>query len=698
MNSLKTLCGVLSERSRVHPQRAALTSLYHEDGGTKASSCSYSELDQLSNSIAISLHELNIAKASVYITAMSDIKTAAAFFGALKAGCAPCVVTTNQLNSILESDEIGATAAAMPIIFDASCSPESLLAKNGNSGHVLLDYSQLINNLQSHDFRRDESTDAAYRVYEVERLKLGGYLSFGHDEIVRWLSHSAMKFDFSEGMSSLFWLPLAQSLGLYYGLILPIFTGGHALRITPEVLSRYPDQLLSTIHSKSVTTAGGPLEGLELSLLCMPDNGAPIDLGSLTKIILVGGFPKRADISGVKRRLSKLNYSGEVKSIFGTYFSPAGALTLYDSDKERNSGLLDENEWRLVNPITRNVCSSDDGGELLIHSDLISLQYRETNSHEYRWPGNDVRYFSTGYYLSFQRGVADSNGFYFDLIDKADNGTPQYSRQTTGLFKEEQSATLAHQAATATSGDEAVIIGISSVFPGSSNHHEFWSNLEQGRFSISEVPQDRWDWKSIHGKPDNTTHVTDVRWGGFVTSMDKFDAEFFGISSKEATFMDPMHRKLIESVWNCVEDAGIRMSDLAGKRVGVFVGISTFDYMQLTTRYNQFIHAYSGIGTLHCMAPNRISYMFDFTGPSEAIDTACSSSLVAAHRAVRSLRADECDMAIVCGANAILSDSIYIPLSNSNMLSKSGKCRTFDDSADGYVRGEGIASVLIVKK
>ena len=251
---------------------------------------------------------------------------------------------------------------------------------------------------------------------------------------------------------------------------------------------------------------------------------------------------------------------------------------------------------------------------------------------------------------------------------------------------------------TADSGNEAVIIGISSVLPGSRNHHEFWSNLEQGRFSISEIPQDRWDWKSIYGKPDNATHVTDVRWGAFVTSMDKFDAEFFGISSKEATFMDPMHRKLIESVWNCVEDAGIRMSDLAGKRVGIFVGISTFDYMQITTKYNQFIHAYSGIGTLHCMAPNRISYMFDFTGPSEAIDTACSSSLVAVHRAVRSLRSDECDMAIVCGANAILSDSIYIPLSNSNMLSKSGRCCTFDDSADGYVRGEGIASVLIVKR
>ena len=359
MNNIKTLCGALLERSHAHPQRTALTCLYHEDGRTKTSSCSYSELDQLSNSIAIALHELNRAKSTVYITAMSDIKTAAAFFGALKAGCAPCVVTTNQLNSILESNGTGANAAAMPIIYDARYSPEGLLSKNGNKRHVFLDYSQLINNLLSYALRCDESVDAAYRVYEAERLRLGGYLSFGHDEIVRWLRHSATKFDFSEGTSSLFWLPLAQSLGLYYGLILPIFTGGHAFRITPEVLTRYPGELLSTIHSNSITTSGGPLEGLELSVLCMPDNGALIDLGCLTKIILVGAFPNREDISRVKGRLSKLNYSGEVKSIFSTYFSPAGALTLCDLNRDSRSGLLIENECRIINPITRDICSSD---------------------------------------------------------------------------------------------------------------------------------------------------------------------------------------------------------------------------------------------------------------------------------------------------------------------------------------------------
>ncbi|MEN3810669.1 beta-ketoacyl synthase N-terminal-like domain-containing protein, partial [Chromobacterium piscinae] len=214
---------------------------------------------------------------------------------------------------------------------------------------------------------------------------------------------------------------------------------------------------------------------------------------------------------------------------------------------------------------------------------------------------------------------------------------------------------------------------------------------------ISEIPGSRWDWKEIYGDPDNKNRKTNIKWGGFINDVETFDASFFNISPKEAQLMDPMQRKLIQVVWQAVEDAGYRMRDLSGQKVGVIVGIGTFDYLQLVLENDQFTHAYAATGTVHCMASNRISYLFNFKGPSESVDTACSSSLVALHRAAGLIRNNECEIAIVCGANLLLSSSIYVALSNANMLSPSGQCKTFDESADGYVRGEGIAAIVLKK-
>ncbi|MEJ2619245.1 MAG: beta-ketoacyl synthase N-terminal-like domain-containing protein [Candidatus Thiodiazotropha sp.] len=240
------------------------------------------------------------------------------------------------------------------------------------------------------------------------------------------------------------------------------------------------------------------------------------------------------------------------------------------------------------------------------------------------------------------------------------------------------------------------MIGLSGIFPQSNDCEEFWTNLEKGKELISEVPLSRWDWKAISGKPDNRHRITNIHWGGFIDDFDTFDSEFFGISATEAKLMDPMQRKLLESTWKALENSGIKASDLAGKRVGVFTGIGTFDYMQITTLHKQFIHAYAATGNVHCMSANRVSFFLDFKGPSESVDTACSSSLVALHRACRSMRDGECDIAIVSGANALLSESVYITLSNANMLSHNGHCKTFDNNADGYVRGEGVGVVVLM--
>ena len=153
--------------------------------------------------------------------------------------------------------------------------------------------------------------------------------------------------------------------------------------------------------------------------------------------------------------------------------------------------------------------------------------------------------------------------------------------------------------------------------------------------------------------------------------------------------MDPQQRLLLEVSWEALENAFIPPQSLAGTRTGVFVGISSYDYSRLQFDDPEMIDAYAGTGNAHSIAANRLSYVFDLRGPSMAVDTACSSSLVATHLACQSLRSGESDFALAGGVNFILTPELTITFSQARMLSPDGHCKTFDASADGYVRGEG---------
>ena len=239
------------------------------------------------------------------------------------------------------------------------------------------------------------------------------------------------------------------------------------------------------------------------------------------------------------------------------------------------------------------------------------------------------------------------------------------------------------------------IIGLGTVMPQSKNANEFWQNLADQCDLITEIPIERWDWREIYGDPQNEDNKTDAKWGGFITDVDKFDARFFGISPKEAKLMDPQHRIFLEVAWQCIEDAGYRASDLAGSKTGVFVGIATHDYHELLLKNSVTIEAHTSSGLSHSIAANRLSYLLDLKGPSEPIDTACSSSLVAIHRAVEAIQSEACEMAIVGGINLMLNPMLFISFSKAGMLSKDGRCKTFDEDANGYVRGEGAGAVLL---
>jgi acyl transferase domain-containing protein/acyl-CoA synthetase (AMP-forming)/AMP-acid ligase II/acyl carrier protein len=245
--------------------------------------------------------------------------------------------------------------------------------------------------------------------------------------------------------------------------------------------------------------------------------------------------------------------------------------------------------------------------------------------------------------------------------------------------------------------DEPIaIVGIGCRFPGADGPEEFWRLLSGGVDATADVPADRWDVDAFYNPDPSVPGTAVTRRGGFLGQVDQFDFQFFGISPRESAQMDPQQRLLLEVAWEALEDAGQVPDQLAGSRTGVFVGISTNDYGFLRLGQPQLVDAYTGTGNALSIAANRLSYTFDFHGPSMSIDTACSSSLVAVDLACRSLRDGECSMALAAGVNVILSPALAINFSKARVMAPDGRCKTFDADADGYVRGEG-AGVVVLK-
>ncbi|MBE9224387.1 SDR family NAD(P)-dependent oxidoreductase [Phormidium sp. LEGE 05292] len=241
------------------------------------------------------------------------------------------------------------------------------------------------------------------------------------------------------------------------------------------------------------------------------------------------------------------------------------------------------------------------------------------------------------------------------------------------------------------------IVGMACRFPGGANSPEaFWELLCNGVDAISEVPPNRWDINAFYDPDPEVPGKMYARYGGFVNQIEEFDAQFFGISPREALSLDPQQRLLLEVSWEALENAAIEPNTLVGSQTGVFVGMTTNDYLQrLLKRGTTEIDAYQGTGNIPSVAAGRLSYILGLTGPSMAVDTACSSSLVATHLALASLRNHECNLALVGGVNLLVAPEISIILSKARMLAPDGHCKAFDASADGYVRAEGCGMIVI---
>ncbi|TMQ02595.1 MAG: acyltransferase domain-containing protein, partial [Deltaproteobacteria bacterium] len=226
----------------------------------------------------------------------------------------------------------------------------------------------------------------------------------------------------------------------------------------------------------------------------------------------------------------------------------------------------------------------------------------------------------------------------------------------------------------------------------------FWNLLRGGKDAIREVPPERWDLERWYAPEPGRPGKMQTRWGGFLDDIDQFDAAFFGISPREAEEMDPQQRLVLEVAWEALERAGLAPDRLLGSEAGVFLGMmNTNDYAARKRLHDDpaRIRAHHGTGIATSIAAGRLAYLLGSTGPAMAIDTACSSSLVAVHLAMRSLRSGECSLALAGGVNAILSPEITVAYSQAGMLSPTGRCRTFDASADGYVRSEGCGMLVL---
>ncbi|MEJ2694269.1 MAG: beta-ketoacyl synthase N-terminal-like domain-containing protein, partial [Candidatus Thiodiazotropha sp.] len=242
---------------------------------------------------------------------------------------------------------------------------------------------------------------------------------------------------------------------------------------------------------------------------------------------------------------------------------------------------------------------------------------------------------------------------------------------------------------------EIAIVGVAGRFPGARNLEAFWRNLADGRDSVIEVPHERWSPKAWFDADAGRLDKTYCPWGGFLDEVDRFDPLFFNMSGKEARLTDPAQRLFLEQCWNALEVAGCDADKLSGAKCGVFVGTLSGDYRERMAAAAVAEEAQSFWGNSGSVLAARIAFFLNLKGPAVAIDTACSSSLVAVHMACQSLRAGECELAIAGGVHVSTTPHLHVVASNAEMLSRSGRCRTFDDAADGFVPGEGVGAIVL---
>src|SRR5947207_8227319 len=268
-------------------------------------------------------------------------------------------------------------------------------------------------------------------------------------------------------------------------------------------------------------------------------------------------------------------------------------------------------------------------------------------------------------------------------LSRENNVVPGNKTPRPALLEEN---TYNHEVSRERPRSDIALIGMSGRFAGSANLGVLWSHLQAGESCIKPIRRKGWET----GTHDNLH----AQWGGMLEDIDQFDPFFFNISPLEAARMDPQQRLFLEEAYKSFEDAGYSAEELSDKKVGVFVGARPSDYKEHALQSEE-IDSHLFLGSDMAILAARISYFLNFKGPSLTIDTACSSSLVAIHLACESIRTGEAEMALAGGVFVLSSPEFYVMTSKTQMLSPDGKCKTFDNTANGIVIGEGVGAVIL---
>ncbi|MGD8400282.1 MAG: SDR family NAD(P)-dependent oxidoreductase, partial [Bacillota bacterium] len=262
-----------------------------------------------------------------------------------------------------------------------------------------------------------------------------------------------------------------------------------------------------------------------------------------------------------------------------------------------------------------------------------------------------------------------------------------------GLFQRKPLVSEEPPLKTADDKEAIAIIGMSGRYPDASNLEQYWNNLAQGKNAIREIPDSRWDVNQYYDPRPYQKGKIYCKWLGLLEDIDQFDPLFFNIAPTEAELMDPQHRLFLQEGYKAFEDAGYNCKALSNQKCGVYMGIMSHEYGLIL--YRNRIGGANTTGNSHAIGAARLPYFLNLKGPAIPIDTACSSSLVAIHLACRALLNREINMALAGGVSVYLTPEPYLGMCAAGMLSAAGQCKTFDNSADGFVPGEGAGTLLL---
>ncbi|MDT0268346.1 SDR family NAD(P)-dependent oxidoreductase [Streptomyces sp. DSM 44915] len=242
------------------------------------------------------------------------------------------------------------------------------------------------------------------------------------------------------------------------------------------------------------------------------------------------------------------------------------------------------------------------------------------------------------------------------------------------------------------------VVGMSGRYATAENLDQYWELLDEGRDAVREIPPHRWDMDRYYDPTVGKEGTIYCRWMGLLDDIDSFDSHFFEISPAEAEMMDPQHRLFLEEAYRAFEDAGYPRKRLDGSNCGVYLGLASSDYYTLchaTAHASDAEELPSVTSVSNAIAAGRLAYYLNLKGPALTVDTACSSSLVSVHLGVEALRRGEVDMALAAGVSLYLSPDSYMHMCAAGMLSPDGRCKSFDNGANGFVPGEGAGAVVL---